>query len=217
MPLSVMQAEDGSSARPRAHRYRLRPISVQRTIMGRSRPPRLLKTGEEPDFAGRAGRIRRPRGTRAWRHLRKGAGMSDHPQPCRLTYSLRPRLACEDRTFTYGCDDGFPDRFGKALMPVVAIGTEIGESLHYGRGRHWAEGDADPQVGLYRARSPPRSASTARSTFRWSATCATLCRSCSRQFGSPEPVTAARTLKTWSKVPRRRKRQALFDTAPATS
>ncbi len=56
-----------------------------------------------------------------------------------------------DRTFPYG-SDAANAAVGLADA-VVAIGTEIGESLHYGRGRHWSNGNAD-RKWIYIERDP---------------------------------------------------------------
>jgi acetolactate synthase I/II/III large subunit len=48
----------------------------------------------------------------------------------------------EDRTFPYGFSDAAIDAVVRSDV-CVAIGAELGEPVHYGRGRHWAAGDAD--------------------------------------------------------------------------
>ncbi len=47
----------------------------------------------------------------------------------------------EDRTFQYVFSDASIDAV-EACDVVVALGTELGEPLHYGRWRHWYEGEA---------------------------------------------------------------------------
>jgi thiamine pyrophosphate-dependent acetolactate synthase large subunit-like protein len=48
----------------------------------------------------------------------------------------------EDRTFPYGFSSAAVDAVVKSDL-FIAIGTELGEPVHYGRGRHWAENDAN--------------------------------------------------------------------------
>jgi thiamine pyrophosphate-dependent acetolactate synthase large subunit-like protein len=57
----------------------------------------------------------------------------------------------DERTFPYGSEVA-NEVVDKADV-VVAIGTEIGEPMHYGRGRHWARGDAD-RKWIYIERDP---------------------------------------------------------------
>ncbi|MFC9981082.1 thiamine pyrophosphate-binding protein [Gordonia sp. NPDC127522] len=48
----------------------------------------------------------------------------------------------EDRTFAYGFSPAAVDAVASSDL-CVAIGTELGEPVHYGSGRHWAAKDAD--------------------------------------------------------------------------
>lgn len=48
----------------------------------------------------------------------------------------------EDRTFPYGFSSAAVDAVVKSDL-CIAIGTELGEPVHYGRGRHWAANNAD--------------------------------------------------------------------------
>ena len=48
----------------------------------------------------------------------------------------------EDRTFPYGFSPSAVDAVVKSDL-VVAIGTELGEPVHYGRGRHWLANEAN--------------------------------------------------------------------------
>lgn len=48
----------------------------------------------------------------------------------------------EDRTFPYGFSPSAIDAVVKSDL-CIAIGTELGEPVHYGRGRHWAANDAN--------------------------------------------------------------------------
>lgn len=47
----------------------------------------------------------------------------------------------EDRTFPYGFSAAAVEAVVKSDL-CLAIGTELGEPVHYGRGRHWAENNA---------------------------------------------------------------------------
>jgi thiamine pyrophosphate-dependent acetolactate synthase large subunit-like protein len=47
----------------------------------------------------------------------------------------------EDRTFQYVFSDASIDAVEECDL-VVALGTELGEPVHYGRGRHWLAGEA---------------------------------------------------------------------------
>jgi acetolactate synthase I/II/III large subunit len=48
----------------------------------------------------------------------------------------------EDRTFPYGFSPAAIDAVVKSDL-CLAIGTELGEPVHYGRGRHWVENEAN--------------------------------------------------------------------------
>jgi acetolactate synthase-1/2/3 large subunit len=48
----------------------------------------------------------------------------------------------EDRTFPYGFSPSAVDAVVKSDL-CVALGTEVGEPVHYGKTRHWAENDAN--------------------------------------------------------------------------
>ncbi|RSN71282.1 thiamine pyrophosphate-binding protein [Actinomadura sp. WAC 06369] len=48
----------------------------------------------------------------------------------------------EDRTFPYGFSPSAVDAVVKSDL-CLALGTELGEPVHYGRGRHWAENEAN--------------------------------------------------------------------------
>jgi thiamine pyrophosphate-dependent acetolactate synthase large subunit-like protein len=57
----------------------------------------------------------------------------------------------EDRSFPYGWDAA--TAIVAEADAVVAIGTELGEQLHYGRGNHWAKGKTD-RKWIYIERDP---------------------------------------------------------------
>ena len=48
----------------------------------------------------------------------------------------------DDKTFPYGFSDSAVEAVVKSDL-CLAVGTELGEPVHYGRGRHWAENDAN--------------------------------------------------------------------------
>jgi acetolactate synthase I/II/III large subunit len=48
----------------------------------------------------------------------------------------------EDRTFPYGFSKSAVDAVVKSDL-CIAIGTELGEPVHFGRGRHWVAGEED--------------------------------------------------------------------------
>ncbi|MEU5880601.1 thiamine pyrophosphate-binding protein [Spirillospora sp. NPDC047279] len=48
----------------------------------------------------------------------------------------------EDRTFPYGFSPSAIDAVVRSDL-CLALGTELGEPVHYGRGRHWADNEAD--------------------------------------------------------------------------
>jgi acetolactate synthase-1/2/3 large subunit len=58
----------------------------------------------------------------------------------------------EDRTFPYGFSPSAVDAVVTSDL-CIAIGTELGEPVHYGRGHHWAAGDAN-RKWIYIERDP---------------------------------------------------------------
>lgn len=61
-------------------------------------------------------------------------------------------LGCEDVTFPYGFSPPAIEAVSASDV-VVAIGTELGEQVHFGKGRHWAAGDAE-RKWIYIERDP---------------------------------------------------------------
>lgn len=144
LPLSVMQARLDLAPAPPPHRYRLvhqeagTGVVAQAAdlLRGASHPIVLLGQGA---FASRA--------HEAVAELVRKLGC-----PVIQSQAAEAVLAgLEDRTFRYGSQAGNA-AVGMADV-VLAIGTEIGEALHYGRGRHWAAGDAARQW-IYIERDP---------------------------------------------------------------
>lgn len=58
----------------------------------------------------------------------------------------------EDRTFSYGFSPSAVEAVDMSDL-VIAVGTEIGEPLHFGIGRHWERGDAT-RKWIYIERDP---------------------------------------------------------------
>lgn len=58
----------------------------------------------------------------------------------------------EDRTFSYGFSPSANEAVDASDL-VIAIGTELGEPLHFGLGRHWEKGDAN-RKWIYIERDP---------------------------------------------------------------
>jgi len=58
----------------------------------------------------------------------------------------------EDRTFPYGFSPSANEAVSSSDV-VLAIGTELGEQVHFGKGRHWQAGDAD-RKWIYIERDP---------------------------------------------------------------
>ena len=58
----------------------------------------------------------------------------------------------EDRTFPYGFSPAAVDAVVTSDL-CIAIGTELGEPVHYGKGHHWAAGDAN-RKWIYIERDP---------------------------------------------------------------
>ena len=82
----------------------------------------------------------------------------------------------EDRTFAYGFSPSAVEAVVKSDL-CVALGTELGEPVHYGKTRHWAENNLFPapssasrcttaRRGTGRRTTPPASGSTSSRT-RW--------------------------------------------------
>ena len=56
----------------------------------------------------------------------------------------------EDRTFPYGFSSAAVEAVVTSDL-CIALGTELGEPVHYGKTRHWAQNERHPQVDLRRA------------------------------------------------------------------
>ena len=144
LPLSVMQAQLDLPPAPPPHRYRL--VRQRADDLGAIEAADLLKAASHPVIL-----------------LGQGAFVSRAHD---AVAQLADKLACpiiqtqaaeavleglEHCTFPYGSKTASAV-VGKADV-VLAIGTEIGETLHYGRGHHWATGDAT-RKWIYIERDP---------------------------------------------------------------
>jgi acetolactate synthase I/II/III large subunit len=144
LPLSVMQAQlDLPPALP-PHRYRLArqhagtpEVAEAVSLLQQAKNPILL-VGQ---------------GAMASRAHASVKALSDKlGAPVIQTTAVEAVIdGLDERTFPYGSEVA-NEVVDKADV-VVAIGTEIGEPMHYGRGRHWARGDAG-RKWIYIERDP---------------------------------------------------------------
>lgn len=144
LPLSVMQAQLDLPPAPAPRRYRL--IGQQAGTDALAEAVDLLTTAQQPimlvgqgAFASRA-------------HQNLIALNAKLGCPIIATTAVEAVLpGLEDRSFAYGTDAAAAAIADADV--VLAIGTEIGEAMHYGRGRHWAKGKAD-RKWIYVERDP---------------------------------------------------------------
>jgi thiamine pyrophosphate-dependent acetolactate synthase large subunit-like protein len=144
MPLSIMAAQLDLPPAPPPHRYRL--VGQEAGTGALAEAVRLLTEAEQPILL-----------------LGQGAFVS---RIQRDLVTLAKKLACPVVSTTavdavlegldavslpYGFDGAAAAIEGADV--VLAIGTEIGEAMHYGRGRHWAKGRTD-RKWLYVERDP---------------------------------------------------------------
>lgn len=144
LPLSVLQARLDLPPAPPPHRYRLvcqqagtnAAAQAADLLLKASHPVILLGQGA---FASRA-------------HDKVATLARKLACPIIQTQAAEAVLeGLDERTFPYG-SDAASAAVSKADV-VLAIGTEIGEALHYGRGRHWSAGDAT-RKWIYIERDP---------------------------------------------------------------
>lgn len=144
MPLSVMAAQLDLPPAPPPHRYRL--VGQEAGTGALAEAVSLLTQAEQPLLL-----------------LGQGAFVSRIQSDL---VALAKKLACpvisstavdavleglDDASLPYGADAAAAAIEGADV--VLAIGTELGEAMHYGRGRHWAKGKAD-RKWLYVERDP---------------------------------------------------------------
>ncbi len=136
LPLQIMQAELDLPPVLPASRYRLvnqeagtAAIGKAVEILTRAKYPIMLLG--QGAFACRA-------------HDEVAALATQIGCPIISTISVEAVLeGMDDRTLPYGSASA--SELVARADAVVAIGTEIGEAMHYGRGRHWSKGSTDRQ------------------------------------------------------------------------
>lgn len=144
LPLSVMQAQLDLPPAPPPHRYRL--VRQRADDFSTREAAEILKSARNP-------MILLGQGAFASRAHESVAALA-RKLACPVIQTQAAEAVLEgfaERTFPYGSEAA-----NKAISladAVVAIGTEIGESLHYGRGRHWAAGHPD-RKWIYIERDP---------------------------------------------------------------
>lgn len=144
LPLHIMQAELDLPPVLPAHRYRL--VDQQAGTAAVQEAVRVLSSAKKPillvgqgAFASRA-------------HDDVAALASKLGCPIINTISVEAVLeGMEDRTLPYGCASA--SKVVAEADAVLAIGTEIGEAMHYGRGRHWSKGNTE-RKWIYVERDP---------------------------------------------------------------
>lgn len=144
LPLSIMQAQlDLPPALP-PHRYRLARQHASGPAIAEA--VRLLEQAQSPILLVGQGAFV----SRAHEAVRRLADKLACPV-IQTTAAEAVIEGLDDRTFPYGFE------VASAVVDksdvVVAIGTEIGEPMHYGRGHHWARGNAD-RKWVYIERDP---------------------------------------------------------------
>ncbi len=134
LPLQIMQAELDLPPVLPPHRYRL--VSQQAGTAAVKEAVNILTTAKNPILLVGQGAF-------ACRAHRDVATLATKlGAPIISTNSVEAILeGMDDRTLPYGSPGA------SAIIAdcdaVVAIGTEISEATHYGRGRHWSKGNAD--------------------------------------------------------------------------
>jgi acetolactate synthase I/II/III large subunit len=134
LPLSVAQAQLELPPAPPPHRYRL--VHQRASDDGIAEAARLLRQASMPIlFVGQ--------GAFAARAHESVAALARALACPIIQTSGAPAVleGMDDRTFPYGSTVA-AEVVAKSDV-VIAIGTEIGEAMHYGRGRHWSKGNVD--------------------------------------------------------------------------
>jgi acetolactate synthase-1/2/3 large subunit len=144
LPLSVMQAQLDLPPAPSPKRYRL--VHQRASDDAIAEVVRLLETASHPILlVGQGAFVSRAH--EAVAALARGLAC-----PIIQTSSAQAVLeGFDDRTFPYGSTVA-AEIVAKSDV-VIAVGTEIGETLHYGRGRHWTKGNTARQW-IYIERDP---------------------------------------------------------------
>jgi thiamine pyrophosphate-dependent acetolactate synthase large subunit-like protein len=144
LPLSVMPAELELPPAPPPHRYRLARQQAGSDVIAEA--VKLLEGAKQPILlVGQGAFVSRAHEEVAALSRRLAAPIIQTPGAEAVIEGL------DDRTFPYGSAAAAEVIAGADV--VVAIGTELGEHLHYGRGRHWASGDTE-RKWIYVERDP---------------------------------------------------------------
>lgn len=144
MPLSVMQPRLTLPPALAPHRYRLATQHASAPAVAEA--AEILRSATNPLLlVGQGAFVSRAHEQVAALARRAGAVIVTSP-------AMEAIIAgTEDHSFPYG-SPGATQLVSQADA-VVAIGTELGESLHYGRGHHWSKGNAD-RKWIYIERDP---------------------------------------------------------------
>lgn len=145
LPLSVMQATLDLPPAPAPDRYRL--VHQRASDTAAAEAARVLKSAKRPVIlAGQGVFVSRAHDALAALSRKLGA-----PVLTTSSVEIVALEGLEDRCFHYGSPVGAG--IADWSDAVIAIGTELGETLHYGRHHHWAKGDAG-RKWIYVERDP---------------------------------------------------------------
>lgn len=144
MPLSIMQPRLMLPPAPPPHRYRLATQYASGPAVAEAAA--ILRAAKNPMIlAGQGVFVSRAHQLVAALSRKIGA-------PVIASSAVESVIeGLDDRSFPYGTPAA--NRIVAEADAVVAIGTEIGESLHYGRGHHWKQGNPD-RKWIYIERDP---------------------------------------------------------------
>ena len=134
LPLGVMQAKFDATPAPLPHRYRL--VRQRADDLSIAEAVEVLKTAKNPVLLlGQGCFVSRA-------HVAVTELAAKLSCPILSSNAVEAVLpGMEDRTFAYSSEAG--SKIASQSDAVLAIGTELGESLNYGRGHAWKEGNAD--------------------------------------------------------------------------
>lgn len=133
LPLGVMQAKFDRTPAPLPHRYRL--VRQRADDLSIAEAVNVLKTAKNPVLLlGQGCFVSRA-------HVAVAELAAKLSCPILSTNAVEAVLpGMEDRTFAYSSEAG--TKIAAQSDAVLAIGTELGEALNYGRGHAWKDGDA---------------------------------------------------------------------------
>ena len=133
-PASVQQAKLDLPPAPAPHMYRL--VQQQASAEAIAEAVKLVKAASHPLLlVGQGAFVSRAHESVAALARALACPIIQTSGGCSVLEGL------EDRTFPYGSPVA-SEAVAKSDV-VIAVGTEIGEPMHYGRGRHWAKGTTD--------------------------------------------------------------------------